>query len=160
MILKPTMAEQLSGIGAGLDSILPDLKGPSRRQVQMAVMFLRRLALRAGRFDEVLRQDSYDLSGSIDRILELLEDEGEQVAGFREAWRTLALPLTSGLDAHDCPAADYFIAHNLDLQALLVEVQDFAATLADGASKKQVKQLFREFHERTLRRDLGLIETQ
>lgn len=165
MILKPTMAEHLAGISAGLESILPEIEGPPHRQVLLAVMFLRRLALRANRFDGVLRADTLDLWTSLERVLELFESASEAVArapvaALRESWQKLASPPVSGEHALACPDADDFIARNLELQALLVEAQDLAATLAPSLLKEQVTELLRAFHERTLDRAVGLGEAQ
>lgn len=160
MILKPTMAEHLSGISAGLNSILPDLEGPCRRQVQVAVMFLKRLALRVDRFDGVLRTDTYDLYCTLQQILDILGASGDmharkQVADFHESLENSALSLTFG-DGSECPDSAYFIVRNLELQSLLVQVQDYSGTYSSSEAKEHVRLILRSFHERTLRRDVGL----
>jgi hypothetical protein len=154
------MAEHLSGIAAGLDSIMPGLEGPNKRQVLLATMFLRRLARRAGRFDRVLRDDTYDLRDCLGELLRLLEaeaDGGGKIADFRQAWRGVAVPIDLGTNLRDCPSSEYFIARNLELQTLLVEMQDHIASLSDGRRKEQLTLLLRAFHERTMARDLALL---
>lgn len=69
----------------------------------------------------------------------------------------VALPLLPGVDARDCPSAEPFAARNLEPQAEMVEARDYAGTLSVGGPKEQATQLLREFHERTLRREAGLL---
>jgi hypothetical protein len=154
------MAEHLSGIAAGLDSIMPGLEGPNKRQVLLATMFLRRLARRAGRFDQVLRDDTYDLRDCLGELLRLLDaetDDGGKIADFQQAWRDVAVPVDTATDLRDCPSSEYFIARNLELQTLLVDVQDYIASLSDEGRRDQLTLLLRAFHERTMARDLALL---
>ena len=116
-MIHPTPAELLARIADSLaESVLPELDGEARIQLQVAVLILRRLAGPAGDLGPYLDADTRDVAASIDGWLErvaLPEPDGRAARDLVD--EVLASP--------PVPTAAALVTRYESVQELLVDVQ-------------------------------------
>jgi hypothetical protein len=165
---KPSIGELLNGVVIGLrESVLPELpSGPTRRQLQVAIAIIRRVAMVWDKVAPYLYLDNKDIDQTVIEICALLERGQTKLEGIEPAALRRRLNATeSGGDGGaqiDYPPYSALAARNVELQQLLVDLQEAlhaSASQNAGAQARAdidriaavLQALFRRMLERELR---------
>src|SRR6266851_1093056 len=126
---KPTIGDLLNGVATSLrETVLPEMPaGPVRRQVQVAISIIRRVALVWDKTGPYLYADNEDITHTLERMLPVLqrvaaEEGNERIRVVHTKSREVLERSTQ--PAQPYPSAEVLGARNLELQDVLADVQE------------------------------------
>lgn len=164
---KPTIGDLLDGVASSLkESVLPEIPaGPTRRQIQAAISIIRRVSLVWDKTAPYLYADNRDIEETLRQACSALERAESNGGGgdFKPLRQRLHAALDQRVDSdvgYPSPAA--LGARNVDLQALLVELQQAlhrpssseSSGRLENAERTEVMAMLHGLFRRMLRREL------
>lgn len=123
---KPRIGDLLSGVAASLrEEVLPEIPaGPARRQTQIAIAIIRRVAAVWDKVGPYLYEDNRDMEATLRRVSDILDRNLESCPTTAALRKRLATIEHESTAAGEYPSPAQLEARNLELQQLLVEVQE------------------------------------
>jgi len=163
---KPSIGELLNGVVTSLrESVLPEIpSGPTRRQLQVAIAIIRRVALVWDKVAPYLYLDNKDIEQTAIRICALLDRgqvilEGIDPGVLRR--RLNEKEMESRSPQIDYPMWDALAARNIELQQILVNLQEAlhapalqTASVPARADRDEIAAMLQALFRRMLAREL------
>jgi hypothetical protein len=166
-VTKPTIGDLLDGVATSLrESVLPEIPaGPTRRQIQAAIIIIRRASLVWDKTGPYLYADNKDIEETLRQACSMLDraesnGSGADLGPLRQSLH-VALDQRGDSDA-EYPSPAALGARNVELQALLVELQQAlhepsSSEEADrpaSAERIEILAMLRRLFRRMLQREL------
>jgi hypothetical protein len=163
-VTKPGIGDLLNGVAASLrESVLPEMPvSPARRQVQMAIAIIRRVAAVWDRVGSYLYEDNRDIEAALHRVRDILDRSGNQTSpAITSLRRRIDAVDRNALAVREYPPMISLETRNVELQHLLVELQEalhpsLPATAAGqiaSAEQSEIESILRALFRRMLERE-------
>lgn len=163
---KPRIGDLLNGVAASLrESVLPGIPaGPPRRQAQMAIAIIRRIAAVWDKVGPYLLQDNVDIEATLRRVCDILDRSGEAGPAVISLRQTLAAIDRESSTTGEYPSIAELEERNVELQRLLIEIQETlnpgtpgpAAGRIAGAEHLEIDRILRALFRRMLEREAAI----